>query len=1039
MAGFLHTSLVYVLREIGGRGVPTAKPTFWVLVSALIPLRASAGVATLSLARSNVLSCPSNPTFGVALFQNRTVTPQTIPAGTVINYTFSVPIVGLGLGVGLPPDTSVILTGNVASVTLPTATEIASGFALTVYAYIAPGLPDGTPVSYLVSTNPDGVLDLSASGNTEIAALTDQRTCTVAPPNVNTAEDLTSTCPTAQEVERINSDIKILIDSDPTAGTLVCKAAEGSVDLTRLQERTYQTLRLMRSIPYEAPFPWTSKPLYDWFVSAVRGIRYNATSAFSFCCDPPGYINISLQTWDFPATVETLTGLMSIFAHEARHNEGFGHTCGSFDQTISELGAIAVQYYLAEWSTFRTGDYFVAKSGDPGRYLSSFFQQAQLGGICNAERGVFEVPVALDLGSVDVGGAGIPGLVTVSLVRGEGREASILGISGTDAPNFQILSNTCSGFVPPSCTVQIRLQPVAPGPLHAQLDVLDVATGLISSVSLSGVGKPPGCVYIISPGAEGFPAEGGDGSVIVTAQNGCVWTATAAPTWVSFTSSLSGEGAGSVTYRISSNFGSWRSATLTVAGLSFTIEQQAASIPGLSFLGSMPHIAAEENWTTTFTLINKGAASAQARLSLFGDPSGSLALPLAFPQQPSVAGPLLAASFDRVLAANAALIVNTAGPQTPPVLVGSAQLAGTGSVDGFAVFHQIVTAQEAVVPMETRNAGSYLLAFDNTNGLVLGVALENVSASSAVIPVVIRDENGVVISAPGASISLGDNAHTSFVLSDPVNGFPVTAEIRGTIEFYTPPAGRISVLGIRFTPPNNALTTIPALANVGTGGGSIAHLASGGDGWQTTFVLVNTGTSATPFTLSFFADQTGGPMSLPLSFPQSNGGSPTVTASVTQNLAAGATRVIVSSGAADLLTGSAQLSTAGHISGFVIFRHNNQEAVVPLESRNAGGYIIAFDNTNGAATGIAVNGVSAGHVIIPVTVRDASGVIIATDTLTLSANGHLAFTLGIDKYPGTANIRGTIEFDTPAGAQIGALGIRIPIAHTFTTLPALTK
>jgi hypothetical protein len=64
------------------------------------------------------------------------------------------------------------------------------------------------------------------------------------------------------------------------------------------------------------------------------------------------------------------------------------------------------------------------------------------------------------------------------------------------------------------------------------------------------------------------------------------------------------------------------------------------------------------------------------------------------------------------------------------------------------------------------------------------------------------------------------------------------------MEFDTPAGGRISVLGLRFTPPNNALTTIPALANVSAGGGSIAHLASGGDGWQTSFVLVNTGTSA---------------------------------------------------------------------------------------------------------------------------------------------------------------------------------------------------
>src|ERR1700734_2010233 len=104
----------------------------------------------------------------------------------------------------------------------------------------------------------------------------------------------------------------------------------------------------------------------------------------------------------------------------------------------------------------------------------------------------------------------------------------------------------------------------------------------------------------------------------------------------------------------------------------------------------------------------------------------------------------------------------------------------------------------------------------------------------------------------------------------PILGFPATANKRGTIEFDTPAGGQISVLGLRFTPPNNALTTIPALANVGTGGGSIAHLAAGGDGWQPTFVLINAGASAAQATLSFFADMTGAPQLLPLSFPQGN-------------------------------------------------------------------------------------------------------------------------------------------------------------------------
>ncbi len=485
---------------------------------------------------------------------------------------------------------------------------------------------------------------------------------------------------------------------------------------------------------------------------------------------------------------------------------------------------------------------------------------------------------------------------------------------------------------------------------------------------------------------------------------------------------------------------------MTVGGVPFDVEQEAV-ISGLNFIGSMPQLAVEENWTTEFTLVNKGAAAAQARLSLFGDaadPSGNgpLTLPLDFPQQTAAAGPLLAASFDRSLAANASLIVGTPDLETTPVLIGSAQLAATGAVDGFAIFHLIPSGQEAAVPLETRNANSYLLAFDNTNGVSLGVAVANASAQAANIGIVIRDDTGAQIGPAGATIPLLGNGHAAFVLS---GQYPVTANLRGTIEFDTPAGGQISVLGIRTTPngSNNTLTTIPALANIGTGGGSVVHIATG-DGWQTTFVLVNAGASAVQVNLGFFADS-GAPLSLPLSFPQSGGGASTQASAVNQSLAAGATLIVQSTAPQSNpapTVGSAQLTTNGNVGGFVIFRYNpdGQEAVVPIETRNASAYLVAFDGTNGTATGVAINSVSNQSVNIPVVVRDDSGTQIATDTILLAPNGHLAFTLAVDKYPVAANIRGTIEFDTPANAQIGALGIRMPAgAHTFTTLPALAK
>jgi len=580
------------------------------------------------------------------------------------------------------------------------------------------------------------------------------------------------------------------------------------------------------------------------------------------------------------------------------------------------------------------------------------------------------------------------------------------------------------------------------------MHVRQYALFALAIVICGGVTASAQCSYGLNAGGQAFTPAGGNGSIAITAPQGCAWNVTGIPGWVTLTSSATGSGNGTVTYLVAVNAGGDRSSAIALAGVSFTLEQEAGTLPGLAFIGSLAHLAAAENWTTAFTIVNKDTISAIARLSFSGDaidPSGNgaLTLPLAFPLQPAAASPMLAASLDRTVTPNATLIVDTAGAQVSPVLVGSAQLMATGSVDGLAIFHQIATKQEAVVPLETRSARSYLLAFDNTGGLTLGVAVANISAQTASIPVIIRSDDGTVISAPGTAISLAGNGHTSFGLADPVLGFPVTADRRGTIEFDTPAGGRISVLGLRFTPPNNALTTIPAIANVGTNGGAIAHLATG-NGWQTTFVLVNVGAIAAQVNLNFF-DDNGSPLSLPLSFPQSGGGSATVAPTVNRLIPAGATLIVESAAPQSdpaPTVGSAQLATNGNVGGFVIFRYNldGQEAVVPIENRNANAYILAFDNTGDISTGVAINSVATQVVNVPVTVRDATGARIATDTITLAPNGHLSFTLGSGKYPATAGIRGTIEFDTPANAQIGVLGIRIPAAaHTFTTLPALAK
>ena len=458
------------------------------------------------------------------------------------------------------------------------------------------------------------------------------------------------------------------------------------------------------------------------------------------------------------------------------------------------------------------------------------------------------------------------------------------------------------------------------------------------------------------------------------------------------------------------------------------------SAPAFSLVGSLAHLVANQDWTTTFTLVNTGTGNAQTELNLFGDDGTPLQIPLVLPQQGVTESPVTTPTLDWTLASNASLIVQTAASTSVAFQSGSAQLGATSGMGGFGIFHLNPTAQDAVVPLETINASSYLLAYDNTNGAALGVALANISAQAANVAMVVRDDTGAQIAS--GSVPVPGSGHNAFVLSAM---FPATAGGRGTVEFDTPAGGQISVLGVRTTPPGT-LTSVPALANVGTSGGAFAHMAIA-NGWKTSFVLVNTGASAAQAHLAFF-DDNGNPLVLPLSSPQSGASVPATASSVDSAMDAGATLVVEGTGADTdpLQTGSAQLTTNGNVSGFVIFRYQptGQEAVVPLESRTASSYILAFDNTGGTATGVAISTSSLQAASIPVVIRDDSGAQIGTGSISLAANGHSAFVL-TTQFPVTTGKRGTLEISTPAGGQIGVLGIRTPPANTFTTLPALTR
>ncbi len=416
-------------------------------------------------------------------------------------------------------------------------------------------------------------------------------------------------------------------------------------------------------------------------------------------------------------------------------------------------------------------------------------------------------------------------------------------------------------------------------------------------------------------------------------------------------------------------------------------------------------------------------------MNFFDDSGNPLSLPFSFPQ--GVISPTTNSTVTGSINASGLLLADTTGLATQPAHVGWSRLQASGDVGGYALFTNAPNNWQAAVPLQTLNASSYLLAFDNTGSLSTGLALANLSTQTANINAIIRDDSGTMIGTE--MINVPGQGHTSFMLN---STYAVTSGIRGTIEFDTPAGGQINVLGLRAN--GSALTTVPVLAEVGANGGSMAHVTYN-QGWNTTFTLVNTGTSPAQATLSFF-DDFGTPLQMSVTFPQTGVASESTT--VTETLAAGGSLIIETNGNDNYksVSGSALLTTTGNVSGFAIFRYNpsQQEAVVPLETRNASSYTVVFDNTNGVATGFALANASDQAVTLNLIVRDESGAQIAGGSINLAAHGHTAMDMS-QAYPGTAGIRGTAQIATLAGSQFSALGIRFTPGQNITTIPVLAK
>ena len=652
--------------------------------------------------------------------------------------------------------------------------------------------------------------------------------------------------------------------------------------------------------------------------------------------------------------------------------------------------------YLIQTNWVNASGGFCALSASPGPDFALWAttnSQSVAAGSSTGSYTVTVIPVKGFTGPVNFSFSGLPAGATADAVAPSSSGAAFkITTASTVSPgsySFHIIGTSGAISHPATLTLVVNGAPLTVGPINPEPS--HVAQPYMVNFAVTAAGGTPTGQVTVSDGSSSCSAP--------VAVGGCV-----------LTSSTPGNKTITVVYSGDSQFG----------GSSKTITHSVV------YGGSLADLASGSGWETTFTLVNLGAAATPVSLNLFGGTGTSLNLPFTFPQGASA--PLNASTLNQTIAGNSVLLLDTTAPATQALNMGWGDVSAAGNVNAFEIFRYGPSGQEAVVPMETRT-GSFTLLFDNTslvNALGTGVAVANLGPQPADVPIVVNDDTGAQIAS--GSIQLAAFGHTAFTLADQ---YPITAGKRGTVQLAAPPNGQISALGIRAN--GNSFTTIPAIQS-GASGGSMAHIAAGG-GWRSIFYVVNLNPVTSSVTLKFF-DDSGSPLVLPLTFLQS--GASTTAASITQTLTAGATLVLETQGGAQVMLGSAQLSSDHGASGFALFRYDpsGQEATAPLETRNAPAYVLAYDNTAPLATGVALANLSNQAATVGLILRDDTGTVLQSTSLPLPANGHSAFVLSRN-YPLTAGKRGTVEF-TSASAQISVLGIRAN-GNAFTSIPVLTR
>ncbi len=253
-----------------------------------------------------------------------------------------------------------------------------------------------------------------------------------------------------------------------------------------------------------------------------------------------------------------------------------------------------------EWTATSNATWITISSGSSGSGNGTVNYSVEANNAANSRTGTLTIAGQ----TFTVNQAGVSCAYSISpssRSHGAGAETGTVDVTTQTGCNWTAASNagwiTITSGSSGSGNGTVNYSVAANTTVSSRTGTLTIA-GQTFTVNQAGVS----CAYSISPSSRSHGAGAETGSVDVTAQIGCNWTATSNATWIRIDSGSSGSGNGTVNYSVEAdNAANSRTGTLTIAGQTFTVNQAGVSCTYSISPSSRSHGSGVETGTVSVT------------------------------------------------------------------------------------------------------------------------------------------------------------------------------------------------------------------------------------------------------------------------------------------------------------------------------------------------------------------------------------------------------------------------------------------------------